>query len=119
MAGKRVLIVDDDAEIATMLSRALLRRGFTIETTSSADVALVRAAEGGFDAALIDLVMPGQDGMAVVQALLEKRPDMKVALLTGYAHSPLLAAAERKGVAVFMKPTPIHEVVEFLQSDES
>ena len=119
MAGKRVLIVDDDAEIATMLSRALLRRGFTIETTSSAEDAVARAADASFDAALIDLVMPGQDGMAVVQALLEKRPGMKVALLTGYSHSPLLAAAERQGVAVFMKPTPIHEVVEFLQSDES
>ena len=116
--GQRVLIVDDDAEVATMLSRALLRSGFTIEAIRDPGQALSRAAEAGFDAALLDLVMPGQDGMALASALRETLPDVKIALLTGYTHSPLLEAAERRRMAVFIKPVVIHEIVEFLQRDD-
>ena len=116
---QRVLIVDDDAEVATMLSRALLRSGFTIETIRDPVQALDRAGEAGFDAALLDLVMPGQDGMALASALREKSPGMKIALLTGYTHSPLLESAERRGMAVFIKPVVIHEIVEFLQRKEA
>jgi DNA-binding NtrC family response regulator len=115
---KRVLIVDDDPEIATMLSRSLLRRGFTIEAIPDPERALARAAESGFDAALLDLVMPGQDGMALALSLREKLPGLRVALLTGYTHSPLLQTAEREGMAVFIKPVVIHEIVEFLQREE-
>lgn len=116
--GKRVLIVDDDAEIATMLSRALVRSGFTIEAVRDPEQVLARAAAAGFDAALLDLVMPGQDGMALASALREKLPGIKLALLTGYTHSPLLQAAERLGFAVFIKPVVIHEIVDFLQRQE-
>ena len=117
--GQRVLIVDDDAEIATMLSRALLRRGFTIEAIREPEQALARAAAAGFDAALLDLVMPGQDGMALASALRERLPGLKIALLTGYTRSPLLEAAARHGMAVFIKPVVIHEIVDFLQRAEA
>ena len=117
--AQRVLIVDDDAEVATMLSRALLRSGFTIETIRDPAQAIDRATAAGFDAALVDLVMPGQDGMALASALREKSPGMKIALLTGYTHSPLLESAERRGMAVFIKPVVIHEIVEFLQRKEA
>jgi CheY-like chemotaxis protein len=116
--AKRVLIVDDDPEIATMLSRSLLRRGFTIEAIPDPQQALARAAEAGFDAALLDLVMPGQDGMALARSLRETLPGLKIALLTGYVHSPLLQAAAREAMAVFIKPVVIHEIVEYLQGGE-
>lgn len=117
--AQRVLIVDDDAAVATMLSRALLRSGFTIETIRDPKQALSRAAAAGFDAALLDLVMPVQDGMALAEALREAVPGLKIALLTGYTNSPLLESAERRGMAVFIKPVVIHEIVEFLQAKEA
>ena len=113
----RVLVVDDDPEIATMLARALARRGFSVETTSSPDEALERAARTPYDAALLDLVMPGQDGRALADGLRERIPGLPIGLLTGYTHSPLLAATERSGMKVFIKPVVIHEVVEFLQKE--
>lgn len=116
--ARRILIVDDDAEIATMLSRALLRRGFVIESLGDPAQALARAEAVGFDAALVDLVMPGQDGMALAEQLRERLPDLRLALLTGYIHSPLLKAAERRGIAVFIKPVVIHEIVEFLEDSD-
>jgi DNA-binding NtrC family response regulator len=120
LSGKpQVMVVDDDLSMCSLLKTFLDNHGYSAITLSNAEEAVRRYDAERPAAVILDLVMPGQDGMAVVRALREKRPEMKVALLTGYAHSPLLAAAQRQGVAVFMKPTPIHEVVEFLQSDES
>jgi len=114
---KRVLIVDDDPGIATMLSRSLLRHGFVIETISSPEAALKAAQSTPYDAALLDLVMPGQDGLALAAALRDRIPGLRIALLTGYTHSPLLSAAERDGLSVFIKPAPIHEIVDFLRAE--
>jgi CheY-like chemotaxis protein len=113
----RVLVVDDDPDIATMLVRALSRRGFVMETAASADEALERIAKSRFDAALVDLVMPGRDGKDLAAALRERVPGLPIGLLTGYTRSPLLAAAERSGVAVFIKPVVIHEIEEFLKRE--
>lgn len=100
-----------------MLARSLSRRGFRIETTSSPEDALTRAGEGGYDAALLDLVMPGRDGAELAAALRERIPGLPVALLTGYTNSPLLDAAQRSGVAVFVKPVVIQELVDFLEAE--
>lgn len=113
----RILIVDDDPEVATMLSRSLSRRGFQIDSTNSPEEALARAAGTTYDAALLDLVMPGRDGAELAAALREKIPGLPVALLTGYTHSPLIAAAARTGVTVFTKPVVIQDLVDFLQGE--
>ena len=115
----RILIVDDDPEVATMLARSLSRRGFQIDSTSSPDEALARASEVAYDAALLDLVMPGRDGSELAAALRVKLPGLPVALLTGYKHSPLIPAATRSGVAVFTKPLVIQDLVDFLQAELS
>jgi len=113
----RILVVDDEPEIATMLARALTPRGFVVETALSAEEALRLAATETFDAALVDLVMPGRDGKDLAAALRERIPGIPIGLLTGYTRTPLRAAAERSGVAVFIKPVVIHEIEEFLKKE--
>jgi len=111
-----VLIVDDDPATATMLSRSLSRHGFRVDAVSVAAEALEHARAGtDYDAAILDLVMPGQDGVALASSLREQLPDLAVVLLTGYTHSPLLAAAERAGAKVFTKPVAVQEIVEHLK----
>jgi CheY-like chemotaxis protein len=112
-----ILIVDDDAETATMLARSLARRGYSIDATQSAEDALLRVETHAYDAALLDLVMPGRDGMALASALRTRLPLLPIALLTGYTHSPLLAGAERERIAVFIKPVVVQELVEFLERE--
>jgi two-component system C4-dicarboxylate transport response regulator DctD len=114
---RRLLVVDDDREVGLMLQRALGRRGFAVDATSSPDDALARAATTAYDAAIVDLVMPGLDGAHLVGELRAHIPGLPIALLTGYAHSPLLAGAERSGVKVFAKPVVIHELVDFLRAE--
>ena len=112
-----VLVVDDDPEISRLLGRSLSHRGFRADTANSPEEALEKAATTTYDAAVLDLVMPGRDGIALASALREKMPGLPVAILTGYTHSPLLSAAQRAGVSVFKKPTPIQDLVDFLNAE--
>ena len=112
-----VLIVDDDLDIANMLARSLERRGFRIEPITSPDEALKRAETIVYDAALVDLVMPEHDGVALATGLRERIQGLPVAILTGYPHSPLISEAQNAGVVVFRKPTPIQDLVAYLESE--
>lgn len=114
--GPLVLVVDDDALVADMLRRALGRRGFRIDAVGSPDEALERAGRTPYQAAVLDLVMPGRDGAELADQLRSVLPGLPVAMLTGYTHSPLLLAAQKAGARVFTKPVVIHELVEFLES---
>ena len=113
----RILIVDDSEDIVTMLSRALSRHGFLIDAATSPEEALARADGAAYDAAVVDLVMPGQDGAALAAALRQRIQGLPVALMTAYARSPLLVAARKAGVKVFAKPLSIQELVGFLRSE--
>lgn len=116
-SSPRVLVVDDQQDIVTMLQRALSRHGFRIDSTTSPEDALARADGTRYDAALVDLVMPGRDGVAVAAGLREKIPGLPVAVMTAYPHSPLLPEVLRVGVSVFHKPVAIQDLVDFLQSN--
>lgn len=112
-----ILIVDDDPEIATMLARALARRGFKVDTTSSPDEALRQVETKAYDGAILDLVMPGRDGARLAAELRERIPGLPIALLTGYTHSPLITGAARSGISVFAKPVVTHELADFLERE--
>jgi len=98
-----------------MLSRSVSRHGFRVDAVSVAAEALERAQGTAYDAAILDVVMPGQDGVALASALRKHLPDLPIVLLTGYTHSPLLIEAERVGARVFTKPVAVQEIVEYLK----
>jgi two-component system response regulator GlrR len=113
----RILIVDDDPEIARMLSKSLARHGYEIDTAASAEEALAQVEARPADAALVDLVMPGRDGADLAELLRRKLPGLPIGILTGYRNSPLLPADERSGIKVFKKPLIIQELVDFLKAE--
>ena len=113
----RVLVVDDDPGIGQMLTRSLTRHGFQVEAVTSAEEALARAEATSWDAALVDLVMPGRDGADLAEELRRRFPGLPIGLLTGYTHSPLIPTVEKSGMAVFRKPVLIQDLVEFLRRE--
>ncbi|HXK08340.1 MAG TPA: response regulator [Vicinamibacteria bacterium] len=114
---RRILVVDDDAGIGAMLAKALARHGFQVDATTSADEALEKSESATYDAALVDLVMPGRDGKDLAETLRRRFPGLPIGLLTGYTHSPLIPAFERSGMAVFKKPVLIEDLVDFLKRE--
>jgi DNA-binding NtrC family response regulator len=85
MDKTKVLIVDDEQEFSSALSERMSSRGLTVETVSDGQKALKKVEEGSFDAIVLDLVMPGIDGIETLKRLREKHPELQVILLTGHA----------------------------------
>src|SRR5438128_1442074 len=83
-----VLVVDDDAKIAAALRRALIYEGYQVEVAPDGQIALNRARERMPDLAILDIMMPGMDGLEVTRRL-RAAGDVPILLLTakdGTAH---------------------------------
>jgi DNA-binding NtrC family response regulator len=82
---EKVLLVDDEQDFLDSLAERMRARGMDVSTTTSAEEAIKKAETGSYDAIVLDLMMPEMDGIEVLQAIKQKRPDVGVILLTGYA----------------------------------
>ena len=80
----RVLVVDDEVDFATALADRLRRRGFAAAAAFSGDDALRRAAAGPVDVMVLDLKMPGRDGLTVMREMRRVAPSVRVIVLTGH-----------------------------------
>ena len=80
-----VLLVDDEVDFVSVLAERLEARGLKVDTAGDGETALVKAREQAFDAILLDMAMPGMDGIQTLNGLLAINPDLQVILLTGQA----------------------------------
>jgi DNA-binding response OmpR family regulator len=80
----RVLVVDDEVDYATALVARLRRRGFTADAVFSGADAVTRVRTGATDVLLLDLKMPGLDGLATLRAVRQVAPRVRVIVLTGH-----------------------------------
>jgi DNA-binding response OmpR family regulator len=77
-----VLLAEDDAAIAEPLSRALQREGYAVDVAVDGNTALERVRDGGIDMLLLDLGLPGMDGLEVCRRVRLDFPDLPVLMLT-------------------------------------
>lgn len=113
MASDRVLLVDDEEDFVASLAKRLDRRGLRVETSSSGEEALAKVRERDFDVIVLDLAMPGLDGIATLKGLKETDPDLQVILLTGHATVPKSVEAIKLGAAdLLQKPADFSELLE-------
>ena len=63
----RILIVDDDEELASLLTELLIREGFSVETRNDGRRGLATALNGGFDLIVLDVMLPGMDGFEILR----------------------------------------------------
>jgi two-component system, OmpR family, response regulator len=78
----RILIAEDEARIASFLEKGLRANGFTIDVASDGETALSLALTGRFDLLILDLGLPGMDGLEVLRRLREGGEDLPVVILT-------------------------------------
>ncbi len=82
MSGAHILIVDDDNRIRELLKRYLIARGFRVTGADSAAAARRLMGTLAFDLAILDIMMPGEDGLSLLSALRTDGLDVPVILLT-------------------------------------
>jgi two-component system response regulator RegA len=107
-----ILIVDDDATFRERLVRAFEDRGFDVREAGDAPSAIALAHEDSPEMAVVDLRMPGQSGLEVVQALLRIDPATQVVVLTGYGSIATAIEAMRIGAAYYLsKPADVEDII--------
>ena len=82
--GRRILVVDDDADTVDCLTRLLTKCGYVVESVRTADAAVAAARGEGFDLLICDIGLPGCDGWQLLRRILQERPIRGIAL-SGYA----------------------------------
>ena len=78
----RVLVVDDESRIANFVSRALSAEGFQVDAAQDGVRGLELARTGGYALIVLDLLLPGMDGVSVLRNLMQARPDQRVLVLS-------------------------------------
>lgn len=114
----RVLIVEDEPDLCSLLQKYLVRQGFEAEMAFSGEEAwkAVQLDPERFDAFLIDLSLPGISGDGLARKLLEAAPAAKILLSSGYAFDPAQLDASGRRVAFLKKPFMPTQLVEGLRT---
>jgi two-component system, NtrC family, response regulator HydG len=93
----RLLIVDDEPIVRDSLGKWFAEEGYDVAAAESASEALRRLAEGRWDLALVDIKMPGTDGIELQQRMREVDSQLIVIIMTGYASVETAVAALKNG----------------------
>ena len=108
----RILVVDDDEVVRLSHLRLLTNANCKVETVWNGVEALRLMERDSFDVVLLDLRMPGLDGMAVLQTIKEKWPASEVVIITGYPSLETAKEAVRLGAYDYLaKPVGPDDVV--------
>src|SRR6059036_930195 len=114
---KHLLLVEDEAALRQAISEQLADRGYHVEQTESGEAAVARLADFAFDIIITDLRLPGIDGSAVVEAAVERYPDIVAIVVTGYGTVKDAVEAIKRGATDFVnKPFQIDELLHVLAS---
>ena len=115
----RILIVDDNDDIRSMLELILRREGFDVASARDGEQALALYAERGADIVITDLFMPERDGIETIVALRERYPDTKIIAMSGWQSQrgpDYLAVAREIGAAgTLRKPFEPRELLRLVR----
>ena len=112
-AGGKVLVVDDEVTVASVVGRTLTKGGYDVELCHSGQGALDRYRTDTFDLVLLDVMMPDLDGVEVLRRIRAKVPTAKVMLMTGHASESVeTRLREFSDVVVLSKPFQPKQLIE-------
>lgn len=117
MENDRILIVDDEPDFVDALAKRLKNHGMDVETASGGDEALKKAGSHDFTAIVLDLKMPGMDGIETLERLKEINADLQIILLTGHGSIREGVDAMKHGALDFLeKPADFDELLKKIEA---
>lgn len=112
----KLLIVDDEEKFLSATAERLGLRDFDVTTATEGNQAIKAAKKGKFDVAILDLRMPGMDGMELLQILKKKHKFLELIILTGYASVDSAVEATKLGAFSYLeKPYNFEKLLEVLK----
>lgn len=99
---KNILVVDDDVSVRTVFSSVLRKEGYGVTAVKDGYEAIKAIDEESFDLALVDLGMPGMDGIEVLEKIKSRRPQTQVIIYTGWGSVTTAVEAMRKGAVNYL-----------------
>lgn len=110
----RVLLVDDEANITSLLSVILRSAGFEVRVANSGDEALAITEEFGPDTLITDYAMPGMNGLELADEVVRRFPGCRIILFSGQSHVP---APSLPSYALLSKPVPPRQFLDLLRRE--
>lgn len=115
MSCDRVLLVDDEESFVKTLGKRLSARGLVVDTSNSGEDAIAKAKRHAFDVIVLDLAMPGMDGIETLKRLREIDPDLQIVLLTGHGSIEKAVEATKLGAMDFLqKPASLSDLLKLI-----
>ena len=112
----KVLLIDDEQTLLEYLSKRLLREGFTVKATFSGEEAVEVATNDNFDVAVVDLKMPGIDGVETQKRLHEIQPFLQCIVLTGHGSvETALESGQEDAFQYLLKPIDYEVLVKTIK----
>ena len=111
-SSKHLLLVEDENALRQVVAEQLRDRGYNVEEADSGEAAITKLSDFAFDAIVTDLRLPGVDGSSVIDAAIERYPDIVAIVVTGYGTVKDAVEAIKRGAADFVsKPFQIDELL--------
>ena len=113
---QRIFVIDDDQDHAESIADLLEMQGYAVEVAFSGEEGVARFGEADFDLVLMDVKLPGMNGVETFFAFKTMRPDAKVIMMTGYSVEQLIAQAVENGaLGVLYKPFAVPDLLAALE----
>ena len=113
----RILLIEDELEMANWLARALKQSNISVEHAHNAALATTLLQDGSFDVVVLDLRMPGLSGVEVLKRIRHGWPELPVIMLSGHGSDQDLETCMNLGAALYhKKPLDIDMLLESIRT---
>lgn len=117
MAAERILVVDDEPGVRSALEAILVDEGFVVTCVETGEDGISELQQGGYDAVMLDVWLPGMDGLATLQMLRERQFDVEVVMISGHGTIETAVNATKLGAFDFVeKPLSLEKTLLVLRN---
>lgn len=112
MSERKILITDDRAGIRSLLKEVLQESGYEVLTAAGGQEGIKIVQENTIDIVLLDMKMPGMDGLETLRLIKKAQPNVKVIIMTAYEDMEIIKEVQKRGASCYIsKPFDIEELL--------